>query len=120
MLHQKKKVGARIDTKLKPNSAQKVMGLAVTSLLENSKTNKSGNSNNDMKLFLHHKEIRLTLDDQSWEQREQENHTLSWRSETCFTKWQVTRLRLHYLYLHQRGCRPSISEGETYNSYTVM
>ncbi|CAG8689719.1 11917_t:CDS:1, partial [Rhizophagus irregularis] len=55
MLHQKKKVGARIDTKLKPNSAQKVMGLAVTSLLENSKTNKSGNSNNDMKLFLHHK-----------------------------------------------------------------
>jgi hypothetical protein len=46
-----KKVRPRTDTKLNPNSAQGVMGLAVTSLLENSKTNKPGNSNNDIEII---------------------------------------------------------------------
>ena len=46
-----KKVKTRSDSKLNPNSAQGVMGLAVTSLLEDSKTdNESDNSNNNMEI----------------------------------------------------------------------
>jgi len=45
-----KKVKTRSDTKLNQNSGQGVMGLAVTSLLENSKMDDSENSSNSMEI----------------------------------------------------------------------
>ncbi|CAG8695009.1 hypothetical protein GLOIN_2v1828930 [Rhizophagus irregularis DAOM 181602=DAOM 197198] len=47
-LPKSKKIRTRSDTKLNPDSAQGVMGLEITSLLENSKTDESGDSNNGM------------------------------------------------------------------------